>query len=43
MWYKTEKEAGEACREKEKKYECEFYALKDSEQKDCYWAQRKIQ
>lgn len=41
MWYKTKEEAEEACKWKEKEYNTEFHALKDLEQKDCWWAQRK--
>lgn len=42
MWYKTEEEAEEACKEKELQYGVEFHVLKDSEKEDCYWATRKI-
>lgn len=41
MWYKTEEEAREACKEKEKKYGIEFEVLKDSVEPECYWAQKK--
>lgn len=42
MWYKTKKEAEEACVEKRKKYDGEFRVSKDSEKEDCYWAQRVV-
>lgn len=40
-WYTTEKEAEEACKLKEIKYNMKFIVLKDSEREDCWWAVRK--
>lgn len=40
MWYTTEEEAEEACKWKEERYGYKFYVLKDSEEENCYWAQR---
>jgi hypothetical protein len=40
MWYSTKEEAEKACKEKEKEFKTKFYVLKDTEQENCYWAQR---
>lgn len=42
MWYDTREKAQEACVRYEKEYGYRFYVLKDSEDEDMYWAQRKI-
>jgi hypothetical protein len=41
MWFKTEKEAEEACKQKEIEFGEEFVVQKDSEKEGVYWATRK--
>jgi hypothetical protein len=41
MWYPTIEEATKAAEQKTKYFGYEFIVLKDKEQPDCYWAQRK--
>ncbi len=43
MWYETKEKAEEACIEKRKEFpNSEFFVLKDSEEPDCWWAQRRV-
>lgn len=41
MWFSTKEEAEKAAERKSVEWQEDFVVVKDSEQPNCYWAQRK--